>query len=194
MLRSLIPILILFTSLFSYGQKLHPLEHSNVGKVSFEFGGTNMNTDKNLLNLLSEFEIEVKGSTEKLTIDSLLLYNIDFSSADIELYLSRCLGENEYESKKAGAYFITIGFYDVDSRYIMGHSLVINEGFSLARAKTNLQADVLKAQKNEENCFNYYVQCPLAIHHAFLYSERQTAGNIKPIRLVQVQAFHLGAG
>lgn len=178
-------------------QDLLPLKYSKNGQVSFYWGKTKMLADKNTFTLDTLVEIKAGGGGGSLQVDSLIISNKTFTSADIKLSVSRC-GTSEYVEQDAGAFYISIAFFDTDSNFVFGHSMISDNGFSLAGASHGLQATTLipyPRNDGEYDCFDLIGETELAIHQAFLYDpENPNAGGILPIYFVSFRVFSLGAG
>jgi len=192
-------LLLLVIGNWSHAQKLYPLEHSIGAPVYFNWGDVQLYNDGYINKMTSPFELSVKGGGGSVNVDSLILFNADFTSTFINLHLSKCVDPNGYAAVEAGSYFVSIGFFDADSNFVFGHSMTCDEGFSLAGSHTDLQATKLEVKNIgekvvEETCYTLIGKDRLAIHQAFMYKHGEPAGGIKPIEFVSIEIFSMGAG
>jgi hypothetical protein len=72
--------------------------------------------------IISPISCQVKGSRGSVIVDSLMISNIDFTSALLQIYFTGCDDIEEDEEATGNAYFVSIGFFDSDSSYVFGHS------------------------------------------------------------------------
>jgi len=179
-------IILLMISSSVNSQDLHSLSHTPGDSTSFLWEDVKMFATGSLYSLDQPFDC-----SSGVTIDSLIIYNVDFVSARIELSLTRCA----FVEGSAGSLFISIAFLDEDSNFVFGHSMISDFGFSLAGAKTDLQATKLILRGQDEHCYSLYGSDLLAIHQAFMYGPNKAiTGDIKPIRYVSIKVTNLGAG
>jgi len=193
-MRILVLSISLFVSFCGFSQELQLLELSEGATSSFTFAGIEMSTKGLKHRTAEEFTCQVRGSRQEVSVEGLMISNIDFTSALLEIYFTNCPESDHYEEGEGEAFFVSIGFYDKDSSYVFGHSFVSEEGFSLSGARSDLQATKLSILNDGEGCFYYTGKAELAIHQAFLYGPDETASDVKKIKYVTVEVSHLGAG
>ncbi|MFZ4707904.1 MAG: hypothetical protein ACOYMF_18025 [Bacteroidales bacterium] len=178
-----------------YCQNLITLKYQISDTLLFDVSETQMRDKGSMYLMEKSVQIKVIGTGDLFVVDTLALYNDGFNSAHLYLSMHKNMESDDLEAE-LGSYFVSFGFFDEDTTFIFGHSMVSDYGFSLAGVRKDLQANEIFAQQSKNKIITYKSNALLAIHQCFLYSPdpEYSFSWLKPVKFVRLSIFHFGAG